>query len=110
VNYEYEYNVANEVIHYKVLDDSLIYNGYYNASTLYKTIVTDEIGNIAVEYKNKSGQLVLAANKPDTVYLKTHYVYDDMGQLRYVLSPKAVENTGIINYAQTSNRCVTLFL
>jgi RHS repeat-associated protein len=70
----------------------------YNAGELYKNMTTDEAGNAVVEYKDKEGRVVLKkvqiATTPGTGHvgwLNTYYVYDDLGNLRYVLPPKAVE-------------------
>lgn len=70
----------------------------YPDGALFKTITTDEQGNQTVEYKDKEGKMLLkkvqATNTPGTSYsgwLCTYYVYDDLGQLRYVIQPKAVE-------------------
>ncbi len=70
----------------------------YAAGELYKNVTTDEAGNAVVEYKDKEGRVVLKkvqlAATPGTGHvgwLSTYYVYDDLGNLRYVLPPKAVE-------------------
>ncbi|WP_440647558.1 DUF6443 domain-containing protein, partial [Chitinophaga sp. 22620] len=67
----------------------------YSAGELYKNMTTDEAGNAAVEYKDKEGRVVLKkvqlAATPGTGHvgwLSTYYVYDDLGNLRYVLPPK----------------------
>jgi hypothetical protein len=70
----------------------------YDAGTLYKNVTTDEHGKQVVEYKDKEGQVVLkkvqiadAPGANHTGWLCTYYIYDDLGQLRAVLQPKAVE-------------------
>lgn len=70
----------------------------YPASVLDKIIITDEQGGKSVEYKNLDGQIILrkqqiAANPGENHdgWLCTYYIYDDIGNLRCVLSPKAVE-------------------
>ncbi|RPD42747.1 DUF6443 domain-containing protein [Chitinophaga barathri] len=71
---------------------------HYGAGELYKNITTDEAGNKVIEFKNKSGLVVLKrvqiSATPGTAHLgwlNTYYVYDDLNNLRYVLPPKAVE-------------------
>ncbi|MBO9154095.1 DUF6443 domain-containing protein [Chitinophaga sp. GCM10012297] len=70
----------------------------YPAGELYKNVTTDEAGNQVVEYKDKSGLVILKkvqlSATPGTAHLgwlNTYYVYDDLNNLRYVLPPKAVE-------------------
>jgi len=77
--------------------------GTYPAGQLYKSVTTDEQNHQVVEYKNNEGQVVLKkvqlAASPGTDHagwLCTYYVYDDVGNLRFVIQPRAVEliNTG----------------
>ncbi|WP_142686614.1 DUF6443 domain-containing protein, partial [Chitinophaga polysaccharea] len=84
----------------------------YPAGVLNKLIITDEQGSKTVEYKNLDGQTILRKQQIATSpgenhdgWLCTYYIYDDIGNLRCVLSPKAVElikanwtlNTAILN-------------
>ncbi|HEV7332740.1 MAG TPA: DUF6443 domain-containing protein [Flavisolibacter sp.] len=69
----------------------------YGAGELYKTVTTDEQGKQVVEYKDKEGKVVLKkvqlAATPGTAHvgwLCTYYVYNDLGQLRFVLQPQAL--------------------
>lgn len=71
----------------------------YAPGTLYKTVTTDERGSQVVEYKDLEGQVVekkvqvadvLYTAYPDSGWLVTMYVYDDLNQLRAVIPPKAV--------------------
>lgn len=72
----------------------------YSAGTLSKNITIDEAGNAVVEYKDKSGLVILKKVQIGTIasdysgysgFLSTYYVYDDLGRLRFVIPPKAVE-------------------
>jgi RHS repeat-associated protein len=70
----------------------------YAAGELYKSINIDEHGNKAVEYKDKDQRTILKkvqlASTPGTAHvgwLCTYYVYNDLGNLCFVLSPMAVE-------------------
>lgn len=72
----------------------------YAAGQLFKNILIDESGNQVVEYKDKEDNLVLKKVQMATAsqlgtahigWLCTYYVYDDLKQLRFVLSPKAVQ-------------------
>jgi RHS repeat-associated protein len=107
VKSDYEINGESEVRMFNVENDELTDKGYYPAGRLYKTITKDEnwsndqtypVLNTAEEYKDKSGQLILkrtyvedgvdSDELPDI--MDTYYVYDDIGLLRYVLPPEAV--------------------
>jgi RHS repeat-associated protein len=75
----------------------------YAEGQLYKNITSDEQGKQVIEFKDKEGKVVLkkvqltAANDDGSTgsshagWLCTYYVYDDLGQLRCVIQPKAVE-------------------
>ncbi|MFM2214173.1 MAG: hypothetical protein RL427_1436 [Bacteroidota bacterium] len=84
-------------------EPTLIHNGsFYQTGTLYKTITRDENWsatqtysklNTTEEFKNKEGQLILKRNynlveNHDKVH-DTYYVYDDFGNLTYVIPPLA---------------------
>lgn len=76
--------------------------GWYEAGDLYKNVTTDEQGNRVIEFVNKLQQTVLkrvqAVESPDMEnyvlgqWADTYYVYDDFGNLRYVLPPEAIQN------------------
>jgi RHS repeat-associated protein len=100
---DYQFNDANEV---RVWDIGFgtnmvaFSNGSYNAGELDRKVTTDEHGKRIVEYKDKEGRVVLkkveiattAANiAQHTGWLCTYYVYDDLGNLRTVIPPKATE-------------------
>jgi RHS repeat-associated protein len=72
----------------------------YPAGELYENLTTDEHGKKLVEYKDKEGKVILkkvqidtdVTNKPShDGWLCTYYVYDDLGQLRFVIPPKAMK-------------------
>ncbi|MEM7086261.1 MAG: DUF6443 domain-containing protein [Bacteroidota bacterium] len=85
----------------------LQYDGYYGSSELAATQTRDEnwqptdgIYGKTYEYKNKNGQVILKRtsvenpiNGPqDPNFHDTYYVYDDFGNLTYVLSPEASDH------------------
>ena len=83
--------------------------GGYLAGQLYKNLTTDEQNHQVVEYKDKEGHVVLKKvqladvvnlGMAHTGWLCTYYVYDDLDNLRFVLSPRAVEliNTTAVNW------------
>ena len=92
---------------------SLIENGHYAANELYKTITKDENwqsgqanekDHTTEEFKDKQGRVLLkrtyGTSTVNTVPQlgaahDTYYVYDDYGNLTYVIPPKAADNTTI---------------
>lgn len=59
----------------------------YPAGQLYTTTVTDENGNNTIEFKDKDGHVICKKVQGPNGYLATQYVYDDLGNLTYVLPP-----------------------
>lgn len=69
----------------------------YPAGQLYKNVSIDEGGSQLVEFKDKEGRVVLkkvqllgSPGLAHTGWLCTYYVCDDLGNLRFVIPPKAV--------------------
>ncbi|WP_461788810.1 DUF6443 domain-containing protein [Pedobacter sp.] len=97
----YGTNSANEV---KLWSINSAGNGatssYYQPGRLYKTTIGDENwkaadGNAGTteEYRDFDGRVVLKRTwETSTKSLSTYYVYDDLGNLRYVLPPAVNEN------------------
>lgn len=74
-------------------------SGIYSVGQLMKSVIVNENGSQVVEYKDKEGQIILKrvqlSNTPGTGHigwLNTYYVYDDLGNLRFVIPPLAVES------------------
>ncbi|SEA59015.1 RHS repeat-associated core domain-containing protein [Chitinophaga terrae (ex Kim and Jung 2007)] len=70
----------------------------YEAGQLYKTVTTSESGQQSIEYKDKDGRVILkkvqSAPAPGTAHVGwfcTYYVYDDWGNLCFVIPPLAVQ-------------------
>jgi RHS repeat-associated protein len=89
----------------------------YPEGALYKSTIIDEHGKKVIEYNDKEGKIILKkAQIASTVseghsgWYSTYYVYDDFGNLRYVISPKAVEYliAASWNFANTLNGGITL--
>ena len=96
VEQQYGANDATSVPYFYInAAGSLQCGGNYNANQLYKTTVIDEDNKSATEYTDKLGRLVMQQNSTD---VRTCYVYDDYGRLRYVLPPLAVDklNSAVI--------------
>lgn len=82
------------VIHYiaPLSSITLQQQGYYNSGMLIGEVETDEDGHDLTTYKNLRGQKVLERRMPinnlSSYKQDTHYVYNDLGQFRYVISPE----------------------
>ncbi|EFK58555.1 DUF6443 domain-containing protein [Sphingobacterium spiritivorum] len=72
---------------------------YYQPGRLYKTTIKDENwssgkSGTVEEYKDFDGRVVLKRVwETESKKLETHYVYDDFGDLRYVIPPAVSVNT-----------------
>jgi RHS repeat-associated protein len=70
----------------------------YGDGQLIKTVSADEMSHQVIEYKDKTGKVILKkvqlSNTPGTAHvgwLSTYYVYDDVDMLRFVIQPRCVE-------------------
>ena len=98
VKFDYDSNIDGEVIKFKIITTwvnnatkSGIENvGTYGVAKLYKTILTDEDGNKTIEFKNFEGQILLVRKVLSTTKnADTYYVYNEYGQLVFVVPPLA---------------------
>ena len=74
---------------------------YYGPKELMIQQTVDENGNAVKLYSDKAGRTVLKQQQVDetlegvaVTFLETYYIYDALGQLKYVLPPKAVSTLG----------------
>ncbi len=109
LRFSYDTNNSTEVHHFSVHfsgeDPVLHYEQKYPEAQLYKAVTKDENwqqgdGNkgTITEFKDKKGQIILrrhydipiGENKTSTgsIVLDTYYIYDDFGNLTFVLPPK----------------------
>ena len=81
---------------YRIYSDgvSLSCEGAYPYGRLYVTKTTDEDGNITMDFINGLDQNVLHRVVNNGENLDTYFVYDDWGNLRYVLPPTVVSQVG----------------
>ncbi|KAA6302580.1 MAG: hypothetical protein EZS26_001087 [Candidatus Ordinivivax streblomastigis] len=77
--------------YYKMSGNNLIRNGYYNPGQLYVTKITDEDNNVAYEFKDKLGQVILTRQLNGNTPYDTYFVYDNLGNKCIVLPPLAVD-------------------
>ena len=88
------------------LTTKLTYSGgVYDPAQLYVTRTTDENGNKVYEFKDKLGQILLTRSinvlADKTIqHLNTLYVYDDFGNLCYVIPPEGFDK--IKDYSDNS--------
>ena len=103
IKFDYLANVQDEVERFTVVFPTgstelpqPFFNGYYNAGTLYKTITKDENwspnqthlnDHTTEEFKDKQGRVILKRNYNNNLAHDAQYIYDDFGNLTYVLSP-----------------------
>ncbi|AFD06620.1 DUF6443 domain-containing protein [Solitalea canadensis] len=111
---EYGTNVANEVKLWTLKADGTGATAtFYEANQLYKTTLKDEnwiaadgTKGTTEEFKDKEGRVVLKRILDDAgTALSTQYVYDDFGNLRYVIPP-AVTATTITENDATFNELI----
>lgn len=121
ISIDYLTNSANadlSCISYSVtgagLNTSLKKSTNYTDGQLYVTKTTDEDGNISYEFKNKSEHTILIRQKNKDLYGRvithdTYYVYDDYGNLCYVLPPMAAATTELGDNTNTLKQYVYLY-
>jgi RHS repeat-associated protein len=102
-------NTTNNVVTYI---PSLVDNNHYPINELYKTVTRDENhdgtsskDHTTEEFKNKQGQVVLKRTYENEVAHDTYYVYDDYGNLSFVLPPKSEAHTAKPDATELSELC-----
>jgi RHS repeat-associated protein len=80
------------------INNNPIDSGTYGTGLLYKNIIVDEQGHNSIEYKDYEGhiilkkiQLIASPSSGHSGWLCTYYIYDIVGNLRWVLQPEAVQ-------------------
>ncbi|QCK15215.1 DUF6443 domain-containing protein [Mangrovivirga cuniculi] len=94
-------NNADGVINFTISNDNIVNNGIYSIGELYKNVIIDEHGFSTVEFKDAIGNTILKRvqyteiGDPDNYnsidWAETYYVYDDFGNLRFVIPPEATK-------------------
>ncbi len=99
------YTTTSSIYHYYVADDGRVTAAtstnqinFYNAADLTVKISTDEQGNQTKDFTDLEGKVI----RKDVVLstsevLSTRYVYDDLGRLAAIFSPKSPETFGSID-------------
>lgn len=128
VSYSYELNGSTEVRLWTIAEaagSTAASSACYSSGELQRLVTTDEHGKKVVEYKDKEGKVILKrvqisnavpggytdgtkdANNVQA-WLSTYYVYDKIGNLRFVIPPKAVDavySTGTISQTIKDELC-----
>jgi hypothetical protein len=98
---------------YSVSGDNLVKNGNYTNNTLFVTKTTDEDSKVAYEFRNKQDQVILQRQMNGNEKHDTYFVYDDFGNLRFVLPPAITDATqsqldlyAYIYKYDSRNRCI----
>ncbi|WP_435624306.1 DUF6443 domain-containing protein [Flagellimonas sp.] len=114
IEFGYQTNVADEVRFFKVTFSGgnteapqLTQSGYYPAKELYKKVTYDEnhtsgTDHSTEEFTNKRGQVVLKRTYNSGSH-DTYYVYDDFGNLTYVIPPKVT--TASVSTTELNELC-----
>ena len=90
---------ADKVRIYKANTKPTFSNKYYPVGSLTKEVVWDADSNKVITFKDLFGNVILQRANDGTTNLDTYYVYDEIGLLRFVLTPQC-QKDGIkaINY------------
>jgi hypothetical protein len=81
-------NGSSDVRHWVLSGTGAVGTAYYTMGKLFKSVVTDENGHDAIEFKDSEGRLIeKRVEGPASTWLVTSYVYDDYGNLAFVLPP-----------------------
>ena len=108
---------------YRCSETTLTCSGNYRNGSLRVVKTTDEDGNVSYEFKDKVERLILSRQMNGAEWLDTYYVYDNAGNLRFVLPPLAADvltgssgswnedNVALKKYAyiykyDSKNRCI----
>ena len=104
IKFDYQTNIENEVKFFKVIsswnaskalyEPAIVQTSFYTENQLYKTITKDENwtsgkNNTTEEFKDKEGKVVLKRTYNNEEAHDTYYIYDQFGNLTYVIPPLA---------------------
>lgn len=85
----YQTNTDQEVKYLTATaDNKLLVQYYYPTASLYKTVTTDQDGKSITRYTDKIGRIIMQREAKN---VDTYYVYNDLGELVYVVPPLAVD-------------------
>lgn len=94
IKIDYNTNIAGEIKRWQLnsVGNGAIWNNiFYAADELYKATNTDENGNNTMSYKDKQDRIVCKTGEDNAgTSIATYYIYDDYGNLAYVVPPVPV--------------------
>ncbi|MGY3214777.1 DUF6443 domain-containing protein [Mucilaginibacter sp. HD30] len=103
----YGVNAANDIRYWTVASNG---NGasagsnYYQAGALTADTVYDENSHASVTFTDKEGRVVAKkVQSGNSTWLLTAYIYDDFGNLRYVIPPIPTGTTNPTSFAESDN-------
>lgn len=96
---------------YTVGSSGLSENGFFPAGELFIEKATDEDLNVIYTFSDKEDHVLLIRQIHNMITYDTYYVYDNYGNLRYVLPPMYQENADLNLYAyqykyDSCRRCI----
>ena len=105
ISKQYLSNTANSVKRYQasLSNSNIIMNGMYAVNTLYAEKTIDEDSRAVTVFSDKLGRKILERRGADN---DTYFVYDDLGQLRFVMPPEVAsyyENNSSQSFSAQSN-------
>jgi RHS repeat-associated protein len=83
----YGANAADEIKKWKTNAGGANDDTFYAANSLFVTTTQDENRKATIEYKDKEGRVICKKVQKDGGYIFTYYIYDDYGNLAYVIPP-----------------------
>jgi RHS repeat-associated protein len=117
IKFDYQTNAANEVLRFEINfpggdtsePELQLPDSYYEPGQLYKTVTKDENwktydgkDHTTEEFKDKLGRIILKRTYNNQKPHSTYYVYDDFGNLTYVIPPLASEKVDFYNVGLTT--------
>lgn len=98
------YNIQNDGVKIWRASQSVAVFGEYDEGTLTKKIITNADGGRTEEFYDKDNQLILRQNLvAENTWLKTYYVYNDLGKIVTIITPKAVAQLELNGYDLTQD-------
>ena len=85
------------------LNTSLVKAEVFKPGVLYVTQTQNEAGSISYKFKNQQGQVILTRQMDFNEAYDTYYVYDDFGNLSYVIPPILADKILKENKSTTDN-------